>query len=94
MWEGDKKGVLDANLKSRLQCVYEDEILQPSPKADLHPKKVMLCYLRIFRGVIHVELFLTYKIITSKVYCHQLDRLNQTLIEKEPTLVNLKVVIF
>ena len=40
---GDEKSVLCANLKIRLQGVHKNEILQSSPKTDLHPKKVMLC---------------------------------------------------
>ena len=54
----------------------------------------MLCILWNFRGVIYFKLFPTYQTITSKVYCHQFDRLNQTLIQKEPILVRMKIVIF
>ena len=53
----------------------------------------MLCIWWNFRGVIHFELLPTNQTVTSEVYFHQLDRLNQSLIQKEPTLIKRKFVI-
>ena len=85
---GYKKWVLNANLKRRLLCVQKDETPQPLSKTELHPKKVKLDIWWNFRDEIHFELLPTNQATPSEFYSHQLDKLNQALIQKEPTLVN------
>lgn len=90
---GDEKWVLYLNLKRRPQWLNKGDTPQPTPKPDLHPKKVMLSIWWNFKGIIHFELLPANQTITSEVYCAQLERLSQVLKEKEPALVNRKGVI-
>ena len=40
---GDEKWVLHVNMKRRKQWVDKDKAPDPTPKAGLHPRKIMLC---------------------------------------------------
>ncbi|CAK6443035.1 unnamed protein product [Pipistrellus nathusii] len=90
---GDEKGVLYVNLKRRPQWLDKNEAPQPTPKPDLHAKKVMLCVWWNFKGILHYDLLPSNQTITSAVYNAQLERLAQALREKEPALINRKGVI-
>ncbi|XP_015438307.1 PREDICTED: histone-lysine N-methyltransferase SETMAR-like [Dufourea novaeangliae] len=90
---GDEKWVLYVNLKRRPQWLDKSEAPQPTPKPDLHAKKVMLCVWWNFKGILHYELLPTNQTITSEVYSAQLERLDRALREKEPALINRKGVI-
>ena len=51
-----------------------------TPKASLHPKKVMLC-IGDWKGVLYYELLPENQMINSKKYCSQLDQLKAALDE-------------
>ena len=65
-----------------------------TPKAALHPKKVMLCKWWDWKGVLYYELLPENQTIHSKKYCSQLDQLKAALDEKRLELVNRKHIIF
>ena len=65
-----------------------------TPKASLHPKKVMLYMWWDWKGVLYYELLLENQTINSNKYCSQLDQLKAALNEKHPELVNRKRIIF
>ena len=65
-----------------------------TPKAGLHPKKVMLCIWWDWKGVLYYELLPENQTINSNKYCSQLDQLKAALYEKRPELVNRRRIIF
>ena len=65
-----------------------------TPKASLHPKKVMLCIWWAWKGVPYYELLPLNQTINSNKYCSQLDQLKAALDEKRPELVNRIRIIF
>ena len=65
-----------------------------TPKAGLHPEKVMLCIWWDWNGVLYYELLPENQMINSNRYCSQLDQLKAALNEKHPELVNRKRIIF
>ena len=65
-----------------------------TPKAGLHPKKVMLCIWWYWKGVLYYELLPENQTINSNKYCPRLDQLKAALNEKRPELVNRKCLIF
>ena len=65
-----------------------------TPKAGLHPKKVMLCVWWDWKGVLYYELLPENQTINSNKSCSQLDQLKAALDEKRLELVNRKFIIF
>ena len=65
-----------------------------TPKASLHPKKVMLCIWWDWKGVLYYELLPENQTINSNKYCSQIDQLKAALDEKCPELVNRKCITF
>ena len=65
-----------------------------TPKAGLHPEKVMLCIWWDWKGVLCYDLFLQNHTINSSNYCSQLNQLKAALNEKCPALVNRRLIIF
>ena len=67
-----------------------------TPKADLNPKKAMLCISWDWTiiKVLYYELLPENQTINSSKYCSQLDQLKASLDEKHPELVNRKRIIF
>ena len=59
-----------------------------TPKASLHPKKVMLC---LWKGILYDELN---QMFHSNKYCCHLDQLKSALNEKHLELVNRELIIF
>jgi histone-lysine N-methyltransferase SETMAR len=68
------------------------EAPKPTPKKNLHSKKLMICVWWDMEGIIY-ELLRRNKTINSEVYCQQLDRVNEFLKEKRPHLFNRKGVV-
>jgi histone-lysine N-methyltransferase SETMAR len=90
---GDEKWVLYVNAKRTNQWLFPGQTPVPTAKPGLHPQKVLLCVWWDCIGVIHFEVLEMGQTITADLYCQQLDRLHQALIEKRPALVNRKGVI-
>lgn len=65
-----------------------------TPKAGLHPKKVMLCIWWDWKGVLYYELLPPNQTIDSAVYCSQLERLKAAVEQKRPALANRKGIVF
>ena len=91
---GHEKWILCNNVKGKRSWGKRNEPPPPTSKADLHPKKVMLCVWWDWEGVFYYELLLGNKTIHSNKYCSQLDQLKVALYEKHLELVNRKHSIF
>ena len=91
---GDEKWILYNNVKQKRSWGKRNEPTPTTPKAGLHPKKVMLCIWLEWKGVLYDELLLENQTINSNKYCSQLDQVKAALNEKHLELVNRKHIIF
>ena len=91
---GDEKWILYNNVEWKRSWGKRNEPPPTTPKAGLHPKKVMLYTWWDWKGVLYYELLLENQTINSSKYCSQLDQLKAALDEKCPELVNRKHIIF
>ena len=91
---GDEKWILYNNVEWKRAWGKRNEPPPTTPKASLHPKKVMLCIWWGWKGVLYYELLPENQMINSNKYLSQLDQLKAALDEKRPELVNRKRVIF
>lgn len=80
---GDEKWVTYVNHRHRRQWLGAGERGVPTPKPELHQKKIMLSVWWGTRGVIYWELLPTDTTVTANVYCRQLDRVAQSLKGKQ-----------
>jgi histone-lysine N-methyltransferase SETMAR len=87
---GDEKWVCYANVYRGRQWLHPDQKTSRDVKPDLHSKKTMLCIWWDMSGVIYFELLRNNETITADVYSQQLQRLNEVLLRKRPTLANQK----
>ena len=90
---GNEKWVLYVNMKRRKQWVDKDKAPEPTAKAGLHPKKIMLCVWDNMKGILHFELLPNNQTVTGDLYAQQLERLKQAILQKQPALVNRRGVI-
>ena len=90
---GDEKWIPYNNVEQKRSWGKWNELSPTTPKAGLHPKKVMLCIWWDWKGVLHYVL-LENETINSSKYCSQLDQLKVVLSEKRPELVNRKRIVF
>jgi len=90
---GDEKWVLYVNIRRKDQWLSRGETPVPTPRAGIHPMKIMLSIWWDMKGVVHWELLDRNLTITAEIYCQQLDRLNSALIQIRPSLVNRKGVL-
>ena len=72
---GDEKWVLYVNVERKRHLLQPHQRPEPTPKADLHPKKRMLSVWWSVSGVIYWELLPEKATITASRYCAQLQRL-------------------
>ena len=79
MITGDETWVLYVNHTRKGQWVDADAQPEPTPKASLHPKKVLMSIWWDVYGVVLWELLPTNVTITSALYCDQLQRLSHKL---------------
>jgi histone-lysine N-methyltransferase SETMAR len=86
---GDEKWVLWANHSRKRQWLGAEETPQPEPKADLHPKKVMLSVWWDCQGIVHWELLPSNTTVNAELYCAQMDRLKQALKNNRPEKKNV-----
>ena len=91
---GDEKWILYNKVERKRLWGRQNEPPPTTPKASLHPKKVMLCTWWDWKGVLYYELLLENQTINSNKYCSQLDQLKAALEEKHPELENRKCIIF
>ena len=91
---GDEKWILYNNMEWKRSWGKRNEPPLTTPKASLHPKKVMLCMWWDWKGVLYQDLLPENQRINSNKYCCQLDQLKAALDEKRPELVNGKRIIF
>ena len=81
---GDEKWCVYVNFKRRKQWLSPDKTPAPRVKAEVHPRKVLLCVWWDQKGVLHYELLPRNQTITAEVYCQQLRRLEKAIQEKRP----------
>ena len=81
---GDEKWVLYVNHTRKRQWVNREDLPDPEPKTDLHPKKVMLSVWWDFQGIIYFELLPPNTTVDSELYCNQLQNLKVALQAKRP----------
>ena len=91
---GDEKWILYNSVEWKRWWGKWNEPPPATPKAGLHPKKVMLCIWWDWKGVLYYELLLENQTINSNKYCSQLDQLKAALDDNRPELVNRKCIIF
>ena len=91
---GDEKWILYNNVERKRSWGKRNEPPPTTPKASLHPKKVMLCIWWDWKGVLYYELLLENQTINSNKYCAQLDQLKVAIDKKHPEVVNRKCIIF
>ena len=72
---GDEKWILYNNMEQKRWWGKRNEPPPTTPKAGLHPKKVMLCIWWDWKGILYYELLLQNQTINSNKYCSQLDQL-------------------
>ena len=90
---GDEKWILDNNVEQKRSWGKRNEPSPTTPKASLHPKKVM-CIWWGWKGFLYYELLPENQTINSNKYYSQLDELRAALHEKCLELVNRKRIIF
>jgi [histone H3]-lysine36 N-dimethyltransferase SETMAR len=86
---GDEKWVLYVNYTHRRQWLSPGQTGVATPKADLHPKKVMLSVWWGVNGIIHWEVLPNGCTITADLYCQQLDRIAEKLKGKQDRIYYL-----
>ena len=90
---GNEKWILYNNVEWKRSWGKRNEPPSTTPRASLHPKKVMYIWWD-WKGVVYYELLLENQMINFDKYCPQLDQLKAALDEKHPELVNRKHIIF
>ena len=70
-------------------------VLCTTPKAGLHPKKVMLSICWEWKGVLYFELLPPNQTINTEVYCEEFENLKMTVQKKNcPELANQSGTVF
>ncbi|XP_066864385.1 histone-lysine N-methyltransferase SETMAR-like [Kogia breviceps] len=90
---GTEKWKLYHNVEQKSSWGKRNEAPPTTPKAGLHPKKVMLCIWWDWKGVLFYALLPENQIYSNK-HCSQLDRMKAALDKKCLELVNRKLMIF
>ena len=90
----DEKWVLYDTPKRSKHWLSSQDTVPHTARPPMHPRKIMLCIWWTSRQVVHYELLPTGQTVTAVLYSQQLERVQQALQQKEPALVNRKVVLF
>ena len=90
---GDEKWVVYDNVVRKRSWSKRDEPAQPTSKADIHQKKIMLSVWCHFKGIFYFELLPRNQTINSNVYCRQLMKFDKEIKEKLPEPATRKGVI-
>jgi len=91
---GDEKWTIYNNVERKRSWGKRNELPLAIPKADLHPKKVMLCVWWDWKGILYYELLPNNETINSEKYCFQLDELKTAIEQKRPEIANRKSSCF
>jgi len=89
---GDEKRIVYNNVERKRSWEKRNEPPLATPKADLHPKKIMLWW--DWKGILYYEFLSNNETINSKKYCSQLDELKTAIEQKRPEIANRKGVVF
>ena len=91
---GDEKWIIYSNVDRKRSWGKRNDQPLDTPKAGLHPKKVLLCVWWDWKGILYYELLPNNQTINSKKYCSQLDKLKTAVEQKCPEVANRKGVVF
>ncbi|WKX98472.1 hypothetical protein Q1695_013838 [Nippostrongylus brasiliensis] len=81
---GDESWVLYDNIARRAVWIPRGEEPPTTPKADLHPLKLMLCCWWDAKGMLYFELLPQGRTVTASIYADQLQKLASAIREKRP----------
>jgi histone-lysine N-methyltransferase SETMAR len=90
----DEKWIFYDNVVRQRSWCAPGEPPLTTPKRDIHSSKLMLCIWWNMSGVVHYEFLPRNQTINTDLYCEQLDRVQQKLLQKHPSLVNQRGVCF
>ena len=90
----DEKWILCNNVEQKRLWGKRNEPPPTTPKASLHPKKVMFCIWWDWKGILYHEILWENQTINSSKYCSQLDQLKAAFNKKRQELVKRKCIIF
>ena len=90
----DEKWVYLVNHDRSKRWVPKGQTRPSIPMQNQCGKKIMICVWWNFEGILHFELVPNGRAINVKLYCEQLDRVYDALIEKYPDLVRRKLALF
>ncbi|CAO4381978.1 unnamed protein product [Caenorhabditis nigoni] len=79
---GDEKWIRYDNTTKKREWLSVGEHPKPTPKPDLHGKKVMLCVWWNSEGVVYFEILDSCQTVTADLYRHQLDHVDEALRRK------------
>ena len=79
---GNEKWILYSKVGWKRSWGKQNEPPRTTPKASLHPKKVILCIWWDWKGVLYYELLPENQMIYSNKYCSQLDQMKQHSMKK------------
>jgi len=89
-----EKWLLYSNPKRSYHWLSSTDAVPQTSKPNIHQQKVLLCVWWTANGIVHYELLPSGQTITANVYSDQLRRVHQSLLKKQPALVNHKGVLF
>lgn len=81
---GDEKWVLYINYTRKHQWCKPDQAPLPTPKPEIHAKKILLSVWWDIYGVVYWEILPPNTTINAEVYCTQLENLKATLLTQRP----------
>ena len=85
---GDEKWIFFNNPKRKESWVDPGQPSISTPKRNIHGHKAMLCIWWDMEGVVYYELLKPNETITTERYQQQLERLNDNLMQKRPSIAS------
>ncbi|GFT56413.1 histone-lysine N-methyltransferase SETMAR [Trichonephila clavipes] len=93
MVTGDEKWVTYDNIVRKRSSSKSSEAAETVAKPGLTSKKVLLCILWHWKGIIYYELLTLGQTLNLDIYCQQMDRLKLSIAQKQPELKNRSGVV-